>query len=190
MSMHTTWIFLRHGESVANAGGWLSGWEDVELTERGRSQAEAAGVSLAGQAIGRCLTSDLGRAMLTARLALGARSVPMHHLGELRERNLGVLQRASIAACTEDGRRARWLAPWTVGPPEGESRVIAVRRAIAALRAWDDGTPTLVVGHGSVLRGVVALFDGLGPDELHALPPTANAEPMIRRGPPPPPPRA
>jgi broad specificity phosphatase PhoE len=101
-----------------------------------------------------------------------------------------VLRRASIAEVTADGRRARWLQPWSDGPPEGESRAQAVRRALAALRAWDDGTPTLVVGHGSVLRGVVALFDGLGPDELHALPPTANAEPLVRRGHPPTVPRA
>ena len=178
----TTWIFLRHAESVANAGGWLSGWENVQLTERGRGQALAARDAIADHPIGRCLTSDLDRAIATARLALGARTVPIHHLGELRERNLGVLQRVAIAECTADGRRARWLSPWSEGPPGGESRARAVRRALAALRAWDDGTPTLVVGHGSVLRGVVALFDGLGPDELHALPPTANAEPMIRVG--------
>ena len=29
------WIFLRHGESVANAGGFLAGWDDVPLTPLG-----------------------------------------------------------------------------------------------------------------------------------------------------------
>ncbi len=179
----TRWIFLRHGESVANEAGWLSGWEDVALTPRGIVQARSAGEALAEVAIGRCLVSDLGRAVLTARLALEGRPVPLHTVGELRERHMGVLQRESIARCSEDGRREQFLHPWDLGPPGGESRATAVRRALAALRHWDDGTPTLVVGHGSVLRGVIALFDGLGPDGLHALPPTGNAEPVHRQGP-------
>jgi broad specificity phosphatase PhoE len=181
--MNTVWIFLRHGESVANAAGWLSGWEDVELTPRGEEQAREAGQALAAVPIGRCLTSDLGRAVNTAALALGGRPVPTHVLGELRERHMGALQRVPVAECAADGRRDRWLLPWDGTPPGGESRAQAVRRALAALRHWDDGTPTLVVGHGSVLRGLVALFDGLPFDELHSLPPARNAEPMLRRGP-------
>lgn len=178
----TTWIFLRHGESVANAGGWLSGWEDVPLTEKGVAQANAAALALSVHRIGRCLVSDLGRAQHTARLALADRRVPVHTLGELRERHLGELQRVAIAVCEADGRRERWLLPWREGPPGGESRARAVARALAALRHWDDGTPTLVVGHGSVLRGVVAAFDGIAAEDLHALPPTANAQPIVRVG--------
>jgi broad specificity phosphatase PhoE len=179
----TRWIFLRHGESVANAAGWFSGWEDVALTPLGEEQARAAGLALLDVPIGRCLVSDLDRARQTARLVLAGRAVPIHTLGELRERHMGELQREVIAACTADGRRERYLLPWHEGPPRGESRATAVRRALAALRHWDDGTPTLVVGHGSVLRGVLALFDGLGPDGLPASPPTPNAEPMVRTGP-------
>lgn len=182
----TTWIFLRHGESVANAGGWLSGWEDVALTARGEAQAQEAGRLLAAHPIGRCLVSDLSRAQCTARLALGARGVPVHTLPELRERHLGVLQGAEVAAVTADGRRERWLLPWHEGPPGGESRARAAARVLAALRGWDDGTPTLVVAHGSILRGVVAAFDRLPLAALHALPPTPNAEPIVRIGPVPP----
>ncbi|MDP2304526.1 MAG: histidine phosphatase family protein [Pseudomonadota bacterium] len=178
----TSWIFVRHGESVANAGGWLSGWEDVALTPRGEEQARAVGRALAGLPIGRCLVSDLGRAQTTARLALEGRVVPIHTLGELRERHMGVLQRAGTAECTADGRKERYLLPWGEGPPGGESRATAVRRALAVLHHWDDGTPTLVVGHGGVLRGVLALFDGIGPEDLGALPPVANAEPTLRSG--------
>ncbi|MFN7143988.1 MAG: histidine phosphatase family protein, partial [Myxococcota bacterium] len=166
----TEWIFLRHGESVANADGWLSGWEDVALTARGEVQALEAGLALAGVPLGRCLVSDLGRARHTARLALGDRRVPVHVLGDLRERHMGALQRVSLAVCAADGSRERYLLRWDEGPPGGESRRQAVRRALASLRCWDDGTPTLVVGHGSVLRGVVAAFDGVSPEDLHTLP--------------------
>jgi broad specificity phosphatase PhoE len=179
----TRWIFLRHGESVANAAGWFSGWEDVALTPTGEAQARRAAEELQDVEIGRCLVSDLRRAGCTARLALGDRRVPLHALPELRERHVGVLQRVHIAECTADGRRDRFLAPWDACPPGGESRATAVRRALAILRHWDDGTPTLVVGHGTVLRGIISLFDAIAPDGLHALPPTGNAAPMLRIGP-------
>jgi broad specificity phosphatase PhoE len=179
----TRWIFLRHGESVANAAGWFSGWEDVRLTATGEAQAHKAAEELRDLDIGRCLVSDLRRAGDTARLALGGRPVPTHTLPELRERHVGVLQRVHIAECTADGRRERYLAPWDACPPGGESRATSVRRALAILRHWDDGTPTLVVGHGTVLRGILALFDAIPPEALHALPPTGNAAPMIRIGP-------
>lgn len=156
----TAWVFLRHGESVANAAGWLSGWEDVALTPRGEQQAVEAGRLLAGTPFGRCLTSDLSRAHRTATLALAGRSLPIHVLPELRERHMGVLQRQPWSEVKADGRHARWLAPWDVGPPGGESHAEAVGRALAALRRWEDGTPTLVVAHGSLLRGLLALLRG------------------------------
>jgi broad specificity phosphatase PhoE len=163
----TRWTFLRHGESRANAGGWLSGWEDVALTDTGRAQAVAAGEMLRGVHFSRCLVSDLGRARETARLVLDAAGqgrCALHVLPELRERDMGVLQREPWDAVRADGRHARWLAPWEVGPPGGESHAVVVARALAGLRAWDDGAPTLVVTHGSLLRGLLARLRGEAPD--------------------------
>ena len=37
------WIFIRHGESVANKARVFSGHQDVPLTELGKEQAAAAG---------------------------------------------------------------------------------------------------------------------------------------------------
>lgn len=178
--MKTTWIFLRHGQSVANAAGWLSGWDDVALTEKGEAQARAAGDALRQHPIGRCLSSDLSRAWRTACLALEGRAVPVHRVPELRERHMGCLQGQDWAACKADGRHDRWLRPWEDGPPGGESHRHAVRRALAALRWWDDGTPTLVVAHGSLLRGLVGLLDGVPLDELGTIASAANCDPMVR----------
>jgi broad specificity phosphatase PhoE len=67
-------LFLRHGESAHNAH---SGDERLSeelgdlLTERGRSQAEAAGAALRGRGITRLLTSPMRRATETAE-AIGA----------------------------------------------------------------------------------------------------------------------
>ena len=37
--MPTTWHFVRHGQSVANAEGWVAGHVDTPLTELGKHQA-------------------------------------------------------------------------------------------------------------------------------------------------------
>jgi broad specificity phosphatase PhoE len=156
--VRTSWIFLRHGQSHANAEGWLSGWDDVGLTPLGEAQARAAGELLRDTPLARCLVSDLGRAHRTALLALEGRGVPVHVLPELRERHMGVLQREPWEAVRDDGRHARWLAPWEAGPPGGESHREVVARVLAGLRRWEDGRPTLVVAHGSLLRGVLAVL--------------------------------
>lgn len=178
----TEWVFVRHGESVANAEGWLSGWAEVALTPNGEAQAEAVGSLLRDVAIARCLVSDLGRAVRTAEIALAARGgppVPIHVLPELRERHMGALQGQPFTAVREDGRHARYLAPWDVGPPGGESHAVSVGRLRAALRLWDDGHPTLVVSHGSVLRGLLSSLERVDPSSRA---PTPNATPLHWRG--------
>jgi len=184
--MPTLFVFLRHAESVANAGGWFSGWEDVALTPRGEAQAAAVPAELdrieaeTGQRLARCLVSDLSRARHTAALAMTGRTLPTHILPELRERHMGALQRQSIAEARADGRTERFLLPWHVGPPGGESHAACSARAIAALRAWDDGTPTLVVAHGSLLRNVVSLLDGADRDSIGRAHSAVHAQPMPR----------
>ena len=175
----TEWVFLRHGQSFANAEGWLSGWDDVGLTPLGEEQARAAGVALRDVDIGRVLTSDLQRAWRTADLAVGERRPPLHRTGDLRERHMGRLQGLRRESMTEE--YWSWLRSWEAGPPGGESLGRAVARALAVLRHWDDGTPTLVVAHGSLLRGVIGILDGIHPDEVARLPSAANAEPIRRR---------
>ena len=93
----STWLFVRHAESVANAEGWLSGHLDVPLSPRGVAQAEALRERLAGVPIDRCLSSDLQRATETLRIALGGRQVPWARSAQLRERHMGVLERMDKA---------------------------------------------------------------------------------------------
>lgn len=181
--MPTNLIFLRHGQSVANAAGRLSGWEDVALTPEGEAQALAAGAHLRALVFGRVLVSDLGRAIRTAELALmGLPRRPMHILPELRERHMGVLQGEYLADLRADGRSVRYLLPWDQGPPGGETHARVVQRALACLRAWDDGTPTLVVAHGSLIRNVVGWIDGLSPDAIATQSSAPNAIPIVRTG--------
>ena len=55
-------ILIRHGESEANRDGRSLGRADSPLTDRGRRQVAALGRALAGDPIGRVLSSPLRRA--------------------------------------------------------------------------------------------------------------------------------
>ena len=179
------WIFVRHGESTANAGGFLAGWDDVPLTPRGEAQARAAGEALAGAAVGRVLTSDLRRALDTTRLLAAARVAaggaplpePVVDSG-LRERRLGAWSGAILAELRADGRN-RALLGWETSPPGGESHDALARRSLTALAAHGEGPDTLLVGHGGLIRVLLGLLDGearvaIGRNRI------ANAEPLRR----------
>ena len=48
-------LFMRHGETTANAGGYLAGEKDVPLSEKGKQQAIEAAKDpiVTGKQIGR-----------------------------------------------------------------------------------------------------------------------------------------
>ena len=157
------WSFLRHGESVANAGGWLAGHADVDLTPRGVEQATAATAELADVPFDRVLVSDLLRARRTAALALPGHPVTLDRA--LRERTLGAWDGRSRKDLSAIGAMATLLT-WHRRPPQGESHADLARRAIAALAAHDTGQDTLVVCHGGLMRAVLGVVDGTPPDAI------------------------
>ena len=81
------WL-VRHGETPASRGQRLAGWTDVPLTERGEDQASALRPLLTGERFEGVWSSDLSRAVATARLAWGE---PQQD-ARLREMGFGSLE--------------------------------------------------------------------------------------------------
>ena len=80
-------FFIRHGQTTANVDRIYAGQTDVKLTEEGRAQAEALQPILEKTPFDRVYSSDLSRAMDTAKLALpGCR---LHTTALLREYDVG-----------------------------------------------------------------------------------------------------
>ncbi len=89
-------VLLRHGESEWNELNLFTGWYDCDLTEKGRSEAAAAGAMLtdAGIAPDVVHTSLQTRAIRTANLTLDAMGrlwVPVRRSWRLNERHYGDL---------------------------------------------------------------------------------------------------
>jgi 2,3-bisphosphoglycerate-dependent phosphoglycerate mutase len=90
-------ILLRHGESDWNAKNLFTGWVDVDLSEKGRAEAERGGLMLADRGILPDIvhTSVLRRAIRTTEIALHAADrhwVPVRRHWRLNERHYGDLQ--------------------------------------------------------------------------------------------------
>jgi broad specificity phosphatase PhoE len=174
----TTWSFVRHGESVANFEGWFAGQRDAPLTPRGEAQAIAARRGLDGVPFGRAFASDLQRAWRTAELLLDGRDVRLTASAALRERCCGEWEQRSIAEIANTGDMHVFIS-WTARPPGGESLRDTAARALRFLHEIDDGTDTLIVAHGALLRATVGLADGMHRDEIGLWRPD-NCEVIVR----------
>lgn len=92
-----TLILLRHGQSTWNSKNLFTGWVDVELTEKGASEAIRGGMMMAeaGLLPDVVHTSVLRRAITTSQLALDACDrlwIPVRRSWRLNERHYGALQ--------------------------------------------------------------------------------------------------
>ena len=90
-------VLLRHGESQWNLDNRFTGWTDVDLTDNGRREAQAAGELLKREGYGFDIayTSVLKRAIRTLWIsldALDAMWIPVVHSWRLNERHYGALQ--------------------------------------------------------------------------------------------------
>ncbi|HZY27365.1 MAG TPA: phosphoglyceromutase [Jiangellaceae bacterium] len=95
--MHFRLVLLRHGESDWNAKNLFTGWVDVDLTERGRAEAQTGGELIAGRDLLPDVlhTSVLRRAIRTAEISLHAAErswIPVRRSWRLNERHYGALQ--------------------------------------------------------------------------------------------------
>src|SRR5947209_14534636 len=98
-----TLVLLRHGESEWNKANLFTGWVDVPLSDKGRTEAARGGELLVENGLLPDVlhTSVLRRAITTAELALAAcerQWIPVRRSWRLNERHYGALQGKDKAA--------------------------------------------------------------------------------------------
>ena len=120
-----TLVLLRHGESDWNAKNLFTGWVDVDLSAKGRAEAEAGGALLAERGVLPDVvhTSVLRRAIRTAELALHVADrswIPVRRSWRLNERHYGALQgkdkKQTLAEFGEE-QFMLWRRSYDVPPP-------------------------------------------------------------------------
>ena len=120
-----TLVLLRHGESTWNKENRFTGWTDVDLSERGRDEARAAGRLLkdGGYVFDLAYTSVLKRAIRTLWIALDELDqmwLPVINSWRLNERHYGALQGLNKAETAEKHGEAQvkvWRRSYDIPPP-------------------------------------------------------------------------
>jgi len=118
-------VLLRHGESTWNKENRFTGWTDVDLSETGRGEAQAAGKLLkdGGYLFDVAYTSVLTRAIRTLFYSLDALDllwIPVKKSWRLNERHYGALQglnKAETAAKHGDEQTKIWRRSYDIPPP-------------------------------------------------------------------------
>jgi len=118
-------VILRHGESTWNQLNLFTGWHDVPLSDKGLTEAAAAGVTMADEGLrfDAAHTSLLTRAVMTCHLALqsmGQVWLPVERSWRLNERHYGALQGLDKKATTERHGAEQtllWRRSFDVPPP-------------------------------------------------------------------------
>ncbi|MGH9091358.1 MAG: histidine phosphatase family protein [Acidimicrobiales bacterium] len=167
------WL-VRHGESTWNALGLVQGQIDgPRLTRRGTAQARRVARQLAGRPVRAVYSSDLLRAVQTARpLATALGLLPVQD-PRLRERCFGTAEGTQSASLGPEwsGLAGGRVADADAAPPGGESVRQLCRRVagfLDELAADDDlwrepAGEVVLVAHGGVVRAALAHLDGASP---------------------------
>jgi broad specificity phosphatase PhoE len=177
----TTILLARHGESDWNVELRWQGHADRPLTRRGRAQADALADRLETYPLAAIYSSDLRRALDTARTVADRHGIDVVTRGDLREVDVGSWSGRTRAEL--ESRFPEQIARWENGAKgwdDGESyEQMAARiiRAVGEIATEHPGDHVLVVSHGGSVRAVHAHALGM---EFHAYRRSAPVEPNAR----------
>ena len=118
-------VLLRHGESTWNKENRYTGWTDVDLSEKGKEEAQQAAVLLqdAGYTFNLAYTSVLKRAIRTLWYVLDGMDlmwIPVIRNWRLNERHYGALQGLNKAETAKEFGEEQvhiWRRSYDVQPP-------------------------------------------------------------------------
>ncbi len=173
-------VLIRHGQSLWNLENRFTGWVDIELSEKGREEAQKAGKEIAGFHFQIAFTSALSRAQQTLDIILKEirqTEIPIFRDQALNERHYGDLQglnKAETAKKYGDKQVHLWRRSYDVQPPNGESLKDTAARVLPYFRSKimpeiQKGKDVLVVAHGNSLRSVIMSLENLSPEQIVAV---------------------
>ncbi|EQD53637.1 phosphoglyceromutase [mine drainage metagenome] len=140
-------ILVRHGESLWNAAHRFTGWQDVDLSERGVTEAHRSASLIKAEGLNPQLafTSVLTRAIRTLFLVLDDLErlwIPVEKAWQLNERHYGDLEgRDKREVSREYGEHqvALWRRSYRVAPPPLDVGDPRHPRFDPRYRNWDLG---------------------------------------------------
>lgn len=170
-------VLLRHGESQWNKDNRFTGWTDVDLTEKGMSQARKAGLVLKENdfIFDFAFVSVLKRALRTLWITLDEMDllwIPWERSWRLNERHYGELQglnKSETAAKHGEDQVLIWRRSYDIPPP--------------ALEKTDQRYPGNLPMYSDVAENVLPVTESLKDTVARFLPYWhSNIAPAIKSG--------
>ena len=176
----TRFLVLRHGETQWNLESRVQGHRDSPLTAAGLAQADALARRLATQRFDVLVSSDLGRALDTARRIAAATGHAVRPDARFRERSFGAAEGLTYGELDHQfpevfSQVLETDADYVV--PGGESRrqlFERVKGGFESLARDHEASSIAVVCHGGVLASLYRLIHGIPVSTPHRIP-MANA---------------
>jgi broad specificity phosphatase PhoE len=99
--MTTNVLLIRHGQSRGNAERRFGGHTATPLSARGHRQAELTARTLKSESLTAIYSSDLARAIETARPLSKLTGLQVHSTNAFRERSVGVMEGLTFEAAAQ-----------------------------------------------------------------------------------------
>ncbi len=180
--MSVTKIYLiRHGESEANSKHVFIGHTDLDITEKGHLQAEAAAQYLKDIHADVIYSSNLIRAYNTALHTAKVKNMDVIKTVKLREIYAGLWETLHMDEIEEKYPEDRdtWRNNIGLSRPTGGESFIEVRDRVAValkeIAEENEGKSVFCFTHAAVIRSISAYYMGLSPEETKNVPWADNA---------------
>ncbi|MFN0265147.1 2,3-bisphosphoglycerate-dependent phosphoglycerate mutase [Tepidamorphus sp. 3E244] len=172
-------VIVRHGQSEWNLKNLFTGWKDPDLTEKGVSEAHAAGKALKelGLEFDVAYTSALSRAQRT--LAIMLDELGQTGLDTVRDQALNERDYGDLTGLNKDDARDKWgeeqvhiwRRSFDISPPGGESLKDTAERVLPYFKSEIlprviAGERVLISAHGNSLRALIMELEGLSGEEI------------------------
>jgi broad specificity phosphatase PhoE len=157
-------VYESHSTTVDNEARRATGWLPGALSPTGQEHAQALGARRRHDGLDAVFSSDLARAVETARIAFEGSEIPLFLDWRLRECNYGELNGKPVAEL-DPVKAMRVDEPY----PGGESYRQVVERVagfLADLARWFDGCRVLIISHASPHWAIQNLLLGRPLEEL------------------------
>lgn len=151
-SEQTTLYIVRHGQTDWNVQGKLQGHADIPLNNTGRAEATELSERIRTIDFDICFSSDLQRAIETARILGATHPLIIKSVPTLRERHYGPWEGRLFSELLEYEKGGHPLLN-IESDEEIQKRIFPLLNEIVSNHP---GATVLIVTHGSVLRSLLA----------------------------------
>ena len=170
-------VLVRHGTSIYNEKGLWTGWDDPELNEKGKEDAQTAGENLKDIHFDEAYCSELIRHKQTLRIILDTikqPDVPTTESNALKERDYGDYTGKNKWEIKKNVSEKEFLGirrGWDYPLPNGESLKQVYEREIpyyesTILPQLKEGKNVLIAGSGNNLRALVKYLEDISDDQI------------------------